>query len=623
MRLLLWRAFQLLAIIGSLSGLVLVLTLNPARCAPSCRGANLAGSTLNGANLRGVILVEANLSNVLLERAVLSGADLAGAIVTAATLLNADLSGATLVGADFSGSDMRGSNLFAADLSGANLTGVNLTRVDLRGATSLHGLLLDDALMVEAQLTETDLSGVELNGANLTGANLEGANLSGANLSGARLAGANLREADLSGAWLNLADLTGADLSGASLAGAMLLGSTVASASFNEANLSGATAIGANFDGADLRGANISGARFLESDSTDLDAEIDPLVAALSESEISKVLQNARLKGVHFDDTVVWSPDSKAALETLLGFQLTAPAAAKPTEVGGVELGEVEPARQEGTITIAGSATLYPMTRAIADKFSAAGFPGTLTVESSDSGPGFERLCKQGSSDIANASRAITDEESEACAALRRAPLGFRIGTDAVVIVVHPGNDFLTDATLVELQRIFTADSWSDVNPRWPREPIERFVPAAGSGTRDFFEQTVGVSEDDLGAASNTTASQDLGALGARLAASPYGIGVLSYAAFQQFVDQLQTIKVDGVAPNYQNVEAGRYLLARPLYIYTDAVLLQKKPQVAAFITFYLQQATATSQESGFFPPSEAVLKESAERLQQALAPAN
>lgn len=622
MRLFIWRILLLLAIAGGAVGLLLSVSLNPARCVPSCMGANLAGSTLNGADLKGANLVEARLSNAELEHASLVGANLAGANVTHATLLNADFSKAVLVGADFTGSDMRGVNLFGANLSGANLTDVNLTRVDLRGATSLHGLFLDKALLVGAQLAGADLGGVELNYADLTGANLERANLSGANLSGATLAGANLREADLSGAWLNMVDLTGADLTGASLAGATLIGSVVSSVTFSQANLSGATAIGANFDGADLRSANISGVRFLEGDITDLDIGVDPLLLGLNEAQLSDVVKNARLKGVRFDETVVWSPDSKATLETLLGFSLTLPATINPTDVGGINLGAVNPAEQQGEILIAGSATVQPLTQAMADRFIEAGFPDLIAVETSDTGPGFERLCTQGDIDIANASRLISAEEIAACAAIKRNPLGLRIGTDAVVIVVNPSNKFLTDATVEQLQRIFTASNWSDLNPRWPRRPIERFVPAAGSGTRTFFERTIGVSESELSAASNTTASADIDALAVAISNRPYGIGFLSYAAFQQHIGDLRAIKVAGVAANYQNVEEGRYRLARPLYIYTDANLLQKKPQVAAFITFYLQRVTTTSQDVGIFPPSKDVLKESAKALQDALAPA-
>ncbi|WP_165360707.1 pentapeptide repeat-containing protein [Candidatus Chloroploca sp. Khr17] len=620
MRLILWRLFQLTVIIGALVVVSLVTVLNPVRCAPDCMGADLAGSSLNGANLSEVNLVESNLARTTLERAALAGADLSGSSVTDAILLNADLSGTELVGANFSNSDLRGVTLFGADLSGANLSGANLTSVDLRGAVSLHGLLLTDALLVEANLAQTDLSGVDLSGSNLSGANLSGANLSGANLSGASLSGANLSGADLSGAWLNLVDLTGADLTGASLAGATLIGSTLASVVFNGANLSGVAAIGANFDGADLRGATISGARFLVSTITDLDLQVDPLFAALRENEFNQVLRNARLKGVRFDDTVVWSPDSKTALESLLGFELVLPVTTEVSDVGGIDLGTVVPARYEGAIAMAGSAMVYPLTRAIADKFEAAGYPGTLSIAITDTGSSLVRLCEARDLDLVNAGRLITAEERAICAENAHEPVGLRVGTDAVVVVVHPRNEFLRNASLDELRRIFTAKNWFDVNPRWPRQPIERFVPSAGSSARTFFEQTVGVTEEELSSASNTIMSDDMVALGAALANTPYGIAFLDYAAFQANIDAIQTIRVAGVAANYQNVEAGRYIMARPLYLYADTATLRRKPQVAAFIAFYLRQANAASQEIGIFPPSETVLRTSAAALQTALA---
>ncbi|MEI6181063.1 MAG: substrate-binding domain-containing protein [Chloroflexales bacterium] len=199
--------------------------------------------------------------------------------------------------------------------------------------------------------------------------------------------------------------------------------------------------------------------------------------------------------------------------------------------------------------------------------------------------------------------------------------VGFRIGTDAVVVVVHPSNDFLTDATLEELRQIFTANNWFDVNPRWPRRPVQRFIPANGSTARTFFGDVVNLSAAELDGAGNTVANADLRVLAEALSNNPLSIGFLNYATLRQYIDQLQMIKLAGVAPSYENVETGRYPLAQPLIIYTDADLLRRKPQVAAYITFALQKATATSQESGYFPPSAAVLRVSATALLQALTP--
>ena len=90
---------------------------------------------------------------------------------------------------------------------------------------------------------------------------------------------------------------------------------------------------------------------------------------------------------------------------------------------------------------------------------------------------GFERFCN-GESDISGASRPIDEEEVANCEEAGIAPIEeFRIGTDGLAVVVNPANDWIENATIEELNQIFTAESWSDVNPDWPSEPIDRYIP--------------------------------------------------------------------------------------------------------------------------------------------------
>ncbi|MBN2148510.1 MAG: substrate-binding domain-containing protein, partial [Anaerolineales bacterium] len=126
----------------------------------------------------------------------------------------------------------------------------------------------------------------------------------------------------------------------------------------------------------------------------------------------------------------------------------------EPTEAPAVDmvvLPEVDPAAVSGEITIAGSSTVYPLAEAMAERFNDEGFGGQITIASVGSGAGFERFCATGETDIANASRGIKDEEVANCAAIGRTPIEFRVGTDALAIVVSSENDFLTDVTLEEL----------------------------------------------------------------------------------------------------------------------------------------------------------------------------
>ena len=152
----------------------------------------------------------------------------------------------------------------------------------------------------------------------------------------------------------------------------------------------------------------------------------------------------------------------------------------------------INPAGLAGTVRVAGSSTVFPLTQHLAEQFQNAGFNGNVVVESIGSTAGLRRFCLDGDIEIANASRAITPGEYEACRANGRRPIEIRIGTDALAVVISRENNFLNDVSQEELKQIFTtAVTWSDVNPDWPDTPIHRYIPGADSGTLDFFAETV------------------------------------------------------------------------------------------------------------------------------------
>ena len=52
---------------------------------------------------------------------------------------------------------------------------------------------------------------------------------------------------------------------------------------------------------------------------------------------------------------------------------------------------------------------------------------------------------------------------------------------------------------------------------------------------------------------------------------------------------------------SFKSAEANTYKLARPLFIYSDAKILKDKPQVAAFVNFYLSYVDEEIQTVGYF----------------------
>ncbi|HUM67892.1 MAG TPA: substrate-binding domain-containing protein, partial [Chloroflexota bacterium] len=151
----------------------------------------------------------------------------------------------------------------------------------------------------------------------------------------------------------------------------------------------------------------------------------------------------------------------------------------------------INPAGIRGNFTISGSSTVFPLTDHMLAEYTAAGYEGTYTNQNVGTTAGIAAFCA-GDADIAAASRPIQSGEFETCRKNGRFPQEFRVGTDALAVVVNSQNDFLPNLTQKELQEVFTtAETWADVNPAWPDEPIYRFIPGADSGTLDFFTDAV------------------------------------------------------------------------------------------------------------------------------------
>jgi len=297
-----------------------------------------------------------------------------------------------------------------------------------------------------------------------------------------------------------------------------------------------------------------------------------------------------------------------------------APAQEHPMESG--MLPEVDPAAVSGSIVSAGSSTVYPLAERMVERFKDEGFPGNPTIDSIGSGAGIERFCVAGETDIANASRAIKESEVESCRAIGREPIEFRVGTDALAVVVSKENTFVTNVTLDQLALIFSsAEKWSDVDPAWPAEEILRFSPGTDSGTFDYFLEAVmdpayvkdenadkGKGEKALLEAKNLQLSEDDNVLVQGVEGSPYAIGYFGFAYYQENASKLTALSIDGIAPTAETAESNEYPLARPLFIYSDPSVMKEKPQVAAFINFFLTYVNEEILDVGYFPASTEAL---------------
>ncbi len=288
----------------------------------------------------------------------------------------------------------------------------------------------------------------------------------------------------------------------------------------------------------------------------------------------------------------------------------------------------------EGDVAIAGSSTVFPLSTAIMSLWEDEGGPG-YAIDSIGSGGGFERFCVEGASDISNASRPIKDTEVEACAQLdpARVPIEIRVGTDALSLVISQGNYFAQELTYEQIATAFSLTdpdaTWADVDPSFPAHPIQLFTPGTDSGTFDYFNEEIFdeadpspivssiaqvVGEDDnvtvQGVAQDGCTEGDL--------TTTCAIGYFGYAYYAENASILQAVRVNGIEPNDDTVNAGEYPLARPLYMYTDAGVIARKPQVAQFIAFYLNRVDEVIGEVGYFPAPDEALEEAAGKVKEA-----
>lgn len=286
---------------------------------------------------------------------------------------------------------------------------------------------------------------------------------------------------------------------------------------------------------------------------------------------------------------------------------------------GAPGTGEAELA---GTIRIDGSSTVYPISAAVAEEFMKR-HPGVnVTVGVSGTGGGFQKFAR-GEIEIANASRPIKDPERAAAQQAGIAYVELAVAIDGIAVVVHPGNDWVDHLTVEELRRIWGPGSavrtWRDVRPGWPDRPIKLYGPGPDSGTFDYFtEAVVGEARAHR---SDYTASEDDNVLVVGVSGDRDALGYFGYAYYEENRGALRAVPVDAgqgpVAPTPETLADGRYApLSRPIFIYVDAEAYRTRPEVRAFVDFYLDHAQELAREVGYVPLPDAVLAEQRAKLE-------
>jgi phosphate transport system substrate-binding protein len=281
------------------------------------------------------------------------------------------------------------------------------------------------------------------------------------------------------------------------------------------------------------------------------------------------------------------------------------PPADKPADPAAMTDGK--PRTLSGDVKADGSSTVFPISEAVAEEFRKKEGAVRVTVGTSGTGGGFKKLCA-GETDLSDASRPIKDTEIEACKAAGIEYVELPVAYDGLSVVVNKGNDFLPSITVAELETMWAPEAqgkvmkWNDVNPRYPARDLHLFGPGVDSGTYDYFtEAVVGKAHSSRG---DYTASEDDNVLVTGVAGDATAIGFFGYAYYAENKDKLRLVAIDGgkgpVEPTLETIANGTYApLSRPLFIYVSKRSYDR-PEVAAFVDFYLGNAKKLAAEVGY-----------------------
>jgi len=220
-----------------------------------------------------------------------------------------------------------------------------------------------------------------------------------------------------------------------------------------------------------------------------------------------------------------------------------------------------------------GSDTIVFVALAWAERYGAIDPSVAVAVSGGGSGTGISAMVN-GTVDIANASRAMTENEIEEARQRGVDPIQHVVGFDALAVFLHPDNP-IDEISTAQLSQIYGEDgayeTWSQLGVSVPgcgSDEIVRVSRQNNSGTYVYFKEAVlGQAEYKPGSLDMNGSSEvvDL------VANTPCAIGYsgLAYATEEVEMPCISTEIGDCVSPSSESAIDGSYPISRPLFMYT------------------------------------------------------
>jgi phosphate transport system substrate-binding protein len=248
---------------------------------------------------------------------------------------------------------------------------------------------------------------------------------------------------------------------------------------------------------------------------------------------------------------------------------------------------------QAGNLVISGSTTVLPIAQKVAEAYMKANPKVKISISGSGSGEGMKALI-DGTTDIADSSRFIKDEEVKLAVEKGAYPVPFAIAYDSIIPIVHPSNP-VKNLTMDQLKNIYMGNTknWKEVGG--PDKQIVVVSRDTSSGTYEVWEQKV-MKKERVYAGALLQASN--GAVVQAVSKNRYAIG---YIGLGYINTSVKALAVDGIKGSAKTTLDGTYSISRALYMFTRG---WPTGDTLNFINFVLnpQKGQRYVKEAGFVP---------------------
>jgi phosphate transport system substrate-binding protein len=249
-------------------------------------------------------------------------------------------------------------------------------------------------------------------------------------------------------------------------------------------------------------------------------------------------------------------------------------------------------------ITQKGSDTMILLAQRWAEAYAKKNPNVQVQVTGGGSGTGISALIN-GTTDIANASRPMKDEERQQVKAKYGSDVvEIPVAKDGITIYTHSSNT-VDQLTVAQLRDIYSGriTNWKDVGG--PDRKIVLYGRENSSGTYEYFKEHV-LNKGDF-----TASTQTLSGTAAVVSAVSKDEGGLGYGGEAFGTEGIKRVKLAGddgtaVEATEANVLAGTYPLSRSLYFY---LRVQPTGATKEYIDWVLSpEGQQEVKEAGYFP---------------------